>query len=414
MVAGSSDDDAKLLARARAVIPSGVFGHRRSFAFVDGVVRGLPERYPHFIRGAAGCRIVDVDGREYIDLLCGYGPMIAGYRRAEVDAAFAEVQARGFAYSLPSDLEVELAERLVERVPGAEWAAFSLSGTDSVDLAITVARAATGREGLLVAEGAWHGNHTSLALGAGRVASDRARASWIPWGDADALRDALERESVAAVLLCPYDQQVGATNHLPSPTYWAAVRAHCDACGALLIVDDIRAGLRLAPGGSASHFRIDADLICLSKALANGYPVAATLGTSALRSAAEAIFVSGTFWGFAPALAAALANLELLDDAACASLATQGRRLAAGLRALAEARGVAIEISGPPALPLVRWPPDPDFAKACAFAEGLARRGVLAHPTHNWFLSLAHDPASVDRVLEAAEGALRELAETLG
>ncbi|HGG57486.1 MAG TPA: aminotransferase class III-fold pyridoxal phosphate-dependent enzyme, partial [Nannocystis exedens] len=333
-------EDARLLARARAVIPGGVFGHRRSFAFVDGVARGLPEAYPHFIREASGCRVVDVDGREYIDLLCGYGPMIAGYRRPEIDAAFVEIQARGSAYSLPSELEVVLAERLLARVPGVEWAAFSLSGTASVDLAITVARAATGREHVVVAEGAWHGNHTILAAGAGRLASDRARSTWIPWGDPAALRCALERDPVAAVLLCPYDQRVGATNHLPAEGYWEAVRAHCDACGALLVLDDIRAGLRLDPGGAAAHFAIDADLICLSKALANGYPVAATMGKEALRSPAEAIFVSGTFWGFAPALAAAIATLNLIDESACGVLASAGNRLVAGLRALAGERGI--------------------------------------------------------------------------
>lgn len=404
-------EGAAILARARARIPGGVFGHRRSFAFVDGVMRGLPERYPHFIARAHGCRIVDADGAEYIDLLCGYGPMISGYGRAEVDAAFAAQQARGVAYSLPSTIEVELAEALVARTPGSAWAAFSLSGTDSVGLALAVARAHTGREALVVAHGAWHGNHTSMAFGSGRIDADRQRTRWIRWGDPEEARAALEREPVAALVLCPYDQQVGAPNHLPPPGYWAAIRRHCDASGALLVVDDVRSGLRLDPRGSAAHFGIDADLICLSKALANGYPAAATLGGERLRAAAEAIFVSGTFWGFAPALAAALANLELLDAAACRVMAALGRRLGDGLVALAAARGVGLTISGPPALPLLRFAEDPAFDRGCALAEGLARRGVLIHPTHNLFLSLAHQPGDIDEILEAAEAALDELLE---
>ncbi|MEZ4381879.1 MAG: aminotransferase class III-fold pyridoxal phosphate-dependent enzyme [Nannocystaceae bacterium] len=403
------EGDARLLARARAVIPGGVFGHRRSFAFAGGVARGLPEHYPHFLRAAEGCRVVDADGRAYIDLLCGYGPMIAGYRHAGIDRAFAAAQAAGVAYSLPSAVEVELAERLVARVPGSAWAAFSLSGTSSVDLALTIARAATGRDGIVVAEGAWHGNHATLAVGAGRSAADRQRSAWVPWGDLDALSAALRREPVAAVLFCPYDQQVGATNHLPAPGFWREVRARCDERGALLVLDDIRAGLRLDPGGAAAHFGIDADLVCLSKALANGYPAAATLGTDRLRGAAQEVFVSGTFWGFAPALAAALATLDLLDAAACERLAATGARLGAGIRGLAAARGIDVEISGPAALPLVRFADDPDFDLACAFAEGLARRGVLAHPTHNWFVSLAHDDAAIDAALAAAAGALDEL-----
>lgn len=404
-----SAEDRQLLERARAVIPSGVFGHRRSFAFVDGRAIDLPESYPHFAVRAAGCRFTAADGIERIDYLCGYGPMISGYARAEVDAAFADQQARGVCYSLPSEVEVEVAERLVARTPGMAFAAFSLSGTDAIGLALTIARAHTGRPGIIVARGAWHGNHSNLSLGAGREESERARTTAVSWGDEGELADALARAPIAAVLLCPYDQQVGADNRLPPPGLWAAIRRRCDEAGALLVIDDVRSGFRVDPRGSAAHFGVDADLICVSKALANGYPVAATLGRAALRRAAEAVFVSGTFWGFAPALAAARANLELIDDAACRQMAAAGERLCAGLGALARERGLGLVCSGPPALPLVRFADDPEHALACAFAEAMAARGVLVHPTHNWFLSTAHGPADVDETLERARSALAAL-----
>lgn len=398
-----------LLDRARAVIPHGVFGHRRTFAFVDGQARPIPEDYPHFVRDAFGCRFTDASGRTYIDYLCGYGPMISGYRRAEVDAAFAAQQARGLAYSFPAEIEVELAERLCARIPGAALAAFSLSGTDAIGVALAIARAHTGRGPILVARGAWHGNHTNLAQGAGRLDAERPLTRTLPWGDEGALERALAAEPVAAVLLCPYDQQVGADNRLPPPGLWPAIRRLCDRHGALLVIDDVRSGLRLDPRGSAAHFGIDADLLCISKALANGYPVAATLARPHLRRAAEAVFVSGTFWGFAPALAAALQNLDLIDDAACAHLAAMGARLTDGLSTIAAARGLELVVTGPAALPLVRFADDPDHARACALAHALARRGVLVHPTHNWFLSLAHQPADIDATLDRAEAALAEI-----
>lgn len=407
---GGDDRDRALLERARAVIPGGVFGHRRSFAFVGDRPRELPESYPHFVERAAGCRFTAADGVERIDYLCGYGPMISGYARAEVDAAFTAAQARGLCYSLPAALEVEVAERLCARTPGAAFAAFSLSGSDAIGLALTIARAHTRLPGIIVAEGAWHGNHSNLSLGAGREARERAHTAVVTWGDVDELAAALAREPVAAVLLCPYDQQVGADNRLPPPGLWAAIRRACDRAGALLVLDDVRSGLRLDPRGSAAHFGIDADLVCVSKALANGYPAAATLGRAALRRAAEAVFVSGTFWGFAPALAAARANLELVDAAACEHMAAMGERLVVGLTGLAAARGLGLVCSGPPALPLVRFEEDPEHALACAFAEAMAARGVLVHPTHNWFLSTAHGPADVDETLERAEAALAALA----
>jgi glutamate-1-semialdehyde 2,1-aminomutase len=122
------------------------------------------------------------------------------------------------------------------------------------------------------------------------------------------------------------------------------------------------------------------------------------------------VFVSGTFWGFAPGLAAALANLELLDAAACSHMAAMGTRLCTGLGELAAARGLELRVSGPPALPLLQFADDPEHALACAFSEAMARRGVLVHPTHNWFLSLAHTPADIDFTLERAGQAMAAMA----
>lgn len=405
----TSSRSAELLARARRVVPNGVFGHRRAFAFAAGVARAIPEDYPHFVAGANGCRFTDVDGSTYIDYLCGYGPMIVGYDNERVEAAAAAERGKALCYNFPTDAYVALAERLVATVRGADWAAFALNGSDALTMALVVARAATGRSAVVIAEGAFHGNLTWASAGPGWDPADRCRTRTVRWGDADELGRTLEEESVAAVVLCPYEQLVGADNRLPPADYWPAVRRHCNAAAAVLVVDDVRSGFRLDAGGSCAWFGIEPDLVCLSKAMANGYPAAALVGRDALRDAAESVFVSGTFWGYPPALAAALETLAILGDPgfdACAHMAEMGRRLTSGLGALAADLGVPLVTSGPEAMPLVRFVGDDDFTLACRFAASLAAHGTFVHPTHNWFLSLAHGPDDVDTTLEHAAAAL--------
>ena len=396
-----------LAQRAAQVVPNGVFGHQRSFVFAGGVSRPIPADYPHFVSRAEGCRFWDVDGNEFIDYLCGYGPMIVGYRNERVDRAAEAERAEGTCYNFPSVRYVELAERLVALEPVARWASFALNGTDALMLGLVVARAATGRSALVVADGAFHGNQPWAREGPGWSPGDRSQTRTVPWGDADALGELLASEPVAAVVLCPYEQLVGADNRMPPPGYWDAVRHHCTAHGCLLMIDDIRSGFRLDAAGSCAHFGIQPDLICLSKAMANGYPVAALVGTDAVRPAAEEVFVSGTFWGFGPALAAALATLDLLGEPGTRErLSALGRRLTDGLSALAQVHDLQLVVTGPAALPHVRFDGDVDYELAARFATLMAVQGSFVHPTHNWFLSLAHQPDDIDRTLEHAEVAL--------
>ena len=396
----------RLFSRAAAVIPNGVFGHRRTFAFAGGRSVGIPDDYPHFIKRAEGCRFWDVDGNEYIDYLCGYGPMIVGYANPRVDRAVAAEQERGIYYDFPSERYVELAERLTATQKNADWAALAINGSDAVTLALVTARAHTGRSTVVVAQDAFHGDHSWSSVGAGRVEADLSETRFVPWGDAGQLGVALSREPVAAVVLCPYEQLVGAPNRMPADGYWAEVRRLCDSYGALLIIDDIRSGFRLHPAGSCRYFGIDADLVCVSKAIANGYPLSATLGTNRVRPAAEEIFVSGTFWGFAPALAAAMETLAILAETdAAAHMARIGGMLISGLAEVAAKNGFSIRVSGPEALPMVQIEHDEDYSLMCRFVRNLAHQGSFAHPTHNWFLSAAHQPEDIERTLEHAEAA---------
>ena len=343
-----------LLRRAVEVVPNGVFGHHRSYAFAGTVFEPIPRDYPHFVRRAEGCRFEDVDGNEYIDYLCGYGPMIVGYGNQRVEQAFAREQANGICHTFPSERYPELARLLVDGHAGLDWAAFAMNGTDAIHLALLVARVETGRSLVVAADSAFHGNQPWCSRGHGRADGDRDLTRFVPWGDAEALGQILADEPVAAVVLCPYEQLVGAPNPLPEDGYWDDVRRHCTLHGTVLIIDDVRSGFRLHPKGTCARFGIDADLVCVSKAIANGHPLAAALGKDFLREAAARVFMSGTFWGYAPALAAALETQAILGESdATAHFAAMGRRLTAGLSERAADRGFALSVSGPHAMPMV-------------------------------------------------------------
>lgn len=398
--------------RATRVIPNGVFGHRRSFVFAEGFTTGIPDDYPHFVRDANGCRFTDTEGHSYIDYICGYGAMIVGFANERVNRAAAQEVQRGICYTFPSPLEVELAERLVSREPTASWAAFSLNGTDAISVAIATARAATGREQIVVADNAFHGNLPSMMKGPGRVAVERNATRTFSWGSIDSLVDALTADPVAAVVLCPYEQLVGRPNQLPADGFWRRVREACDNTGAALILDDIRSGFRLHRLGASAALDIQPDFVCVSKAMANGYPIAATLGAERFRDAAKEIFISGTFWGYRPALAAALATLDELDERdAVKHMETMGRALVDGLQVHARKYGFQLDISGPAALPMVLFEDDPRFELGMNFARQMAGQGSLVHPTHNWFLSLAHAEDDIRQSLEHAEVAFVKMRE---
>jgi glutamate-1-semialdehyde 2,1-aminomutase len=338
--------------------------------------------------------------------------MIVGYANERVNTAVSRELARGLCHTLATEVYADLAQHLVDTQRGADWAAFALNGTDVVSLALVVARAASGRAPVVIADGSFHGNLPWVSAGPGWNEVDRCLTRTVPWGDADALVDVLEREPVAAVLLCPYEQLVGAPNRLPPAGYWDIVRQYCDATATPLVIDDVRSGFRLHRAGSCAYFGIDPDLVCMSKAMGNGYPISALIGRDPMREAVEKVFVTGSFWGYAPALAAALATTAILGDDsidAYAYLAQMGRRLTRGLIQLGALHGVELSVSGPDALPLVSFADDPNYELACAFAHEMAARGSFVHPTHNWFLSLAHRPSDIDATLEHAETALARL-----
>jgi glutamate-1-semialdehyde 2,1-aminomutase len=391
-----------LLARAARVVPGGVYGHQSPRMVIAGA-------HPYFFDRAEGCRIWDVDGNEYIDLMCSYGPIVLGHRHPAVEEAVREQQQRGDCFNAPTRLWVELAEHLVGITPFADWAAFAKNGSDVCTWAVAIARAHTGRRKVIKAAGAYHGAHAwCTPAPAGVTAEDTANVRTFAYNDLTGLRAAVDaaEDDVAAIIVSPFRHDAFHDQELPVEGFLPGVRSLCDERGIVFILDDVRAGFRLHLGGSGERFGVRPDLACYAKALANGYPLSACLGREFLKPAAERVYFTGSYFTSAVPMAAALACLRALDATdAIAHMERVGTLLQRGIEAQAAAHRLRTVYSGPPALPFMTFADDTKFARSRIFAAACAERGVYLAPYHNWFVSAAHGEADIARVLEVTEEA---------
>jgi glutamate-1-semialdehyde 2,1-aminomutase len=396
--------DSDLRRRAAAVIPGGMYGHM--------TVGYLPAAYPQFYDRSEGTRVWDVDGNEYVDFMCAFGPMILGYKHPQVEAAAAAQREKGDTQPGPGACMVDLAELLVERVDHADWAIFGKNGTDATTVSLMVARAHTGRNQVLAAAGAYHGSAPWANFRRDGIApAEQATVHYYEYNDAASVERAIDEAGaadVAAIITSPFKHHAGFDQEEVDPEFARRLRSLCDELGAALVIDEVRTGFRINHGGSWEPLGVNPDLSAWSKAMANGYPIAAVLGSGPYAEAASRIFVTGSFWFQAVPMAAAIATIRALrDENAVATMERVGGRLRQEFADLAAATGVPIRQTGPVQMPNLSFPGDTDYVKARAFSAAMLERGVIVHPRHNWFLSAAHTDDDVDRFLEAAEDGLQ-------
>ena len=397
----------ELFERAMRVVPGGIYGHQTPALLVPG-------SYPYFFARGDGSHVWDVDGNEYIDYLCSYGPIVVGHCHPAVEEAVLRQMRDGNCFNAPTPLWIELAEHLVELTPFADWAVFAKNGSDVCTWAVEVARAATGRRKVVKAAGAYHGTHAWCSpLPAGITDEDRANVLEVPWNDLSALTALVSSESseIAAIILTPFRHDAFHDSELPVDGYLAGVRRLCDQHGIVFILDDVRAGFRLHLGGSGEYFGVRPDLACYCKAIANGYALSACLGRDSLKPAAQKVFFTGSYFTSGVPMAAALACLqELKATGGIERMDHLGTMLRRGLEEQARAHGVAIMSSGPPALPFMSFVADEGgFQRSRKFCAACCQRGVYLHPVHNWFLSAAHTEADIQRTLEVTDEAFGEV-----
>jgi glutamate-1-semialdehyde 2,1-aminomutase len=402
-----------LFERAAKVIPCGIYGHFSPAPCVP------VQHYPFFTSRTEGSRFWDVDGNEFIDYMCAYGPMVLGYKHPVVDAAFhAQVQVADSG-STASPKMVEFAEYLVNLIPIADWAFFAKNGADVTNYAMMTARAETGRKKIIAIQGGYHGTTPWMQSPGhhGILDEDIANIIRIPWNDVGALERVLSENEgqVAGFISSPYHHPVFVDNELPAEGYWQKVQALLKKAGAVFILDDVRAGFRLHMGGSNEYFGFKPDLICFCKAIGNGYPISALVGQDSLKNAAAKVFHTGSYWFSAAPMAAGMACLQELERIDGPGLMmAKGRKLLDGLVNLAKGHGYDLKVSGVPSMPYLRLTDDESMVLQQRFCGECTRRGAFFSSHHNWFLSTAHTDEDIQRSWDISDDAFKAIKDNPG
>ena len=408
MVRPNSEDRA-LRARAEAVIPGGMYGHQST--------RLLPDDYPQFFSRAKGARLWDADGNELLDFMCAYGPNLLGYGDAAIDGAYIRQLTLGDTMTGPTGLMVDLAEALTAMVTHADWAMLCKNGADATLMALVAARTHTRRKTVILARGAYHGSAPWCALrGVGGTPEDKAHQIYCDYNDVASLEEAaaMAGEDLAAIFAAPLKHDAFVDQALPDPAYARRARSLCDETGALLVVDDVRAGLRIARDCSWSTVGVAPDLSTWGKCIANGHAISALLGGDKARAAAAAMFATGSFWFQAAPMAAALETLRRVRETDYLEhIEALGAQLRAGLGERARAHGLELRQTGPVTMPLFLFDDDRDLRKGFCFGSEMLKRGVYIHPWHNMFMNAAMTAADIDQALDAADEALKALKSRL-
>ncbi|HEY2180366.1 MAG TPA: glutamate-1-semialdehyde 2,1-aminomutase [Solirubrobacteraceae bacterium] len=407
--------------RARDLLPGGVNSPVRAMRAIG--------RDPLFIARGEGAELIDVDGNRLIDYVCSWGPLIHGHAHPTVLAAIVAAAERGTSFGAPTPGETALADEVSKRFESVEMLRMTSSGTEAAMTAIRLARAATEREHVLKFAGAYHGHVDWLLAQAGSGLATQALPASpgvpesaaaltvvVPWNDPDALAAACERFELAAIIAEPLPANMGVVT--PRDGFVELLREQADATGALLVLDEVISGFRVARGGAQEHTGVRADLTMMGKVIGGGLPAAALGGRAELmRMLAPSgdVYQAGTLSGNPLAVAAGLATLELLDEAAYARLSATTERLASGL--LQAAGDQPVQVVSVPGLLTVFFSDGQvtDFAGAQAcdldtyarWCRELLSRGVYPPPSQfeAWFPSLAHSSEQIDRTVEAAAAA---------
>jgi glutamate-1-semialdehyde 2,1-aminomutase len=373
----------------------------------------LPANYPQFFTRAQGAHIWDADGNRYLDFMCAYGPNLLGYGHETIERVFREQLARGDLAPGPNPVMVDLAEQFVAMVSHARWAMFCKNGTDATTMALMVARAHTGRRGLIRCTGSYHGSAPwCTPVPSGTIAEDHSGQHFCTYNDVASLDAAVEAagEDLAAIIVAPYRHDGFTDQACIERDFAQRVRTACDERRAVLILDEVRAGLRLARTSSWASLGVEPDLSCWGKSIANGHPISALLGSEKFREAASGIYVTGSFWYAAAPMAAAVATLALVRDGEYLERTVQlGERLRNGLAAAAAYHGFGFRQTGPVQMPLFLFDKDPDLRQGYRWSSEMLERGIYVHPWHNMFICAAMSEADIDSAIEASDGAFAAL-----
>jgi glutamate-1-semialdehyde 2,1-aminomutase len=425
----------QLFAEALQLIPGGVNSPVRAFRGVGGT--------PIFFARGEGARLTDVDGNSYLDYVLSWGPLLLGHAHPAVVGAIAEQAARGTSFGAPTEQESELAREVIALMPGVEQLRFVNSGTEATMSALRLARAYTKRSKIVKFTGCYHGHADMLLVAAGSgvatlglpdspgvTASTAADTLTVEYNDLAAVEAlfAAQGEQIAAVIVEPIAANMGFV--LPEPGFLDGLARVAHAHGALLILDEVMTGFRVAPGGAQGLWDLKPDLTCLGKVIGGGLPVGAYAGRREIMqlvAPAGPMYQAGTLSGNPLAMAAGLATLRTAFGGAPGQTpfdqaAARARQLADGMRRLGEERGVPLQVGQvgtmfgcyllkQPGVRVTGWAEAKQHVDAPRFARlfwAMCERGVYLAPSQYeaGFVSAAHSPADIDATLAAMGEAL--------
>jgi glutamate-1-semialdehyde 2,1-aminomutase len=422
-------DSQRLFAQAQKVIPGGVNSPVRAFRSVGGT--------PIFIREAAGAKVVDTDGNEYIDYVASWGPMILGHSHPEVVAAIRDAAGRGTSYGAPTALEIGMAERLVSAFPSIEMVRMVSSGTEATMTAIRLARGWTGREQIVKFTGCYHGHADSLLVKAGSGVATlgipgspgvpRALAELtitLPYNDAEQVRNAMARhgEEIACIIVEPVAGNMGVVP--PRPGFLETLREVTRTSGALLIFDEVITGFRLAYGGWQTLTGIVPDLTCLGKIIGGGLPVGALGGRREIMehlAPTGPVYQAGTLSGNPLAMSAGIATLDILREKSYRDIERKAADLCAGFLNLFREKGLPVRINRVGSMFTLFFTADEvvDFDSAsrsdtvmfARFFRGMLAAGINLAPAQfeAGFVSFAHTDEEIARTISSCAKVLKTL-----
>jgi len=424
------DNSSKLYAAALNVIPGGVNSPVRACRSVGSD--------PLFIQSARGCTITDADGNDYIDYIGSWGPMILGHGHPAVTEAVSRVLERGTSFGAPTELEIELAHRVIDAVPSVEMVRMVNSGTEAAMSAIRLARGITGRDTIIKFDGCYHGHADTLLVAAGSgvatlnipgspgvPASFVAETLSLPYNDIPAIEKVMaeQGEKIACVIVEPVAGNMGLVR--PLDGFLQALRSLTRASGSLLIFDEVMTGFRVAPGGAQSLYDIDPDLTCLGKIIGGGLPVGAYGGKRHFMEQIApqgGVYQAGTLSGNPLAMAAGIATLkEIATPGFYQALDEKADRLAAGLQKAAASSGIAVSIDRAGSMMGLFFTDravhnfsdakTSDLERFSAYYKHMLKEGVYLAPSQFevLFVSAAHGNEHIDRTVAAAEKVLAEI-----
>jgi glutamate-1-semialdehyde aminotransferase len=396
----------ELFDQACTLVPGGVLGARKPTDFING-------EYPIFLESGKGCRLTDVDGNEFVDFLCGYGPIILGYREEEVDkAVYDQVSGKGFCFTLTQAFQNRLAQKIHDLVPSAEMSIFLKTGSDATTASIRIARAHTGK--LKVMRCGYHGWHDwCVEMKGGIPAKFYEDVFEFQYNRLDQLEQLMAEhgDDTAAVIMTPFGHPNHQEMQVPAPGFLEGVKEIAHRYGAVLIYDEIRTGFRVSMGGAQKYYNVTPDISVLGKAIANGYPISVVTGKKEIMmAAAHRLFISSTFFPNSDAFVAALKTIEILErDQVLEDIWQKGETFMAGIQRAIDTHEVGAKLTGIPPMFYITFDKDEEGTykdKRTDFYTQLIRKGFFFTPFHHAYISHRHTQADLDLALTAIDDSL--------